>query len=186
MQGGRIPRPADCAGTKVMSKKKSPLPRYLATTGLLWLMWVVLTASFAVQELAVGLLVAALAALFTWRSPRFGGSVLMMPKRFLYAMLYIPYLVKEIAKANVDVARRVLGKKLLIKPGIVKVRTRLKSPLGRLILANSITLTPGTLSVDMRDEDFFIHWINVESDDIQQASRKIVAGFEKYLEVIFG
>jgi multicomponent Na+:H+ antiporter subunit E len=87
--------------------------------------------------------------------------------------------------SNFDVARRVLSPKLDINPGIVKVRTRLKNPVGRLILANSITLTPGTLSVDIVDDHLYIHWVDVKAQDVEQASRRIAASFEKFLEVIF-
>ncbi|MBU1535998.1 Na+/H+ antiporter subunit E, partial [Myxococcota bacterium] len=76
--------------------------------------------------------------------------------------------------------------KLNINPGIVKVKTTLKSPMGRLLLANSITLTPGTLTVEIEGEYLFIHWIDVSSTDVDAASEKIVKGFEKYLEVFYG
>jgi len=73
-----------------------------------------------------------------------------------------------------------------VKPGIVKVRTRLKSRMGRLLLANSITLTPGTLTVELNGEWLYIHWVTVESADIEAATQNIVAGFERYLEVMYG
>jgi len=73
-----------------------------------------------------------------------------------------------------------------IKPGIVEVETKLKSKLGRMILANSITLTPGTLTVKVENDIFFIHSINVEHSDIEGATKDIVAKFEKYLKVIYG
>ena len=110
----------------------------------------------------------------------------LTPKRLAYSLVYILYLFKEIIKANLDVARRVIQPRIPINPGIVEVRTRLKSPIGRMILANSITLTPGTLSVDIKGDHLFIHWIDVTDIDEQKATEKIVAGFEKYLEVIFG
>ncbi|MEA1973527.1 MAG: Na+/H+ antiporter subunit E, partial [Candidatus Cloacimonadota bacterium] len=92
----------------------------------------------------------------------------------------------ELLLANFDVAKRIISPKLPINPGIVKVKTKLKSPIGRTFLANSITLTPGTLTVEMKDEYFYIHWIDVTNDDIDGATRAIVSSFEKYLEVIFG
>ena len=85
-----------------------------------------------------------------------------------------------------DVTRRVLSPSLPINPGIVEVKTRLKSKYARMILANSITLTPGTLTVEIVDDSLFIHWIDVEAKDIKGASEKIVKNFEKYLEVIYG
>jgi len=89
-------------------------------------------------------------------------------------------------KSNLDVAFRVIHLTIQINPGIVKVKTKLKSKLGRTILANSITLTPGTLTVETNGEDYYIHWINITSDDIKGATKQIVSKFEKYLEVIFG
>jgi multicomponent Na+:H+ antiporter subunit E len=54
------------------------------------------------------------------------------------------------------------------------------------MLANSITLTPGTLTVELRDEWIYVHWVTVESADIDAATAEIVAGFERYLEVMYG
>jgi multicomponent Na+:H+ antiporter subunit E len=88
--------------------------------------------------------------------------------------------------SNLRLAAVVLSPSLPIKPGIVKVRTRLKSRMGRLMLANSITLTPGTLTVEMDGEWLYIHWVSVQSPDIEAATAEIVAGFERYLEVIYG
>lgn len=88
--------------------------------------------------------------------------------------------------ANLDMARRVLSPKLPINPGIVKVKTSLKSPMARLILADSITLTPGTFTVDIIDDFIYIHWVDVRSDDIEGATEAIVRKFEKYLEVMYG
>jgi len=68
----------------------------------------------------------------------------------------------------------------------VKVKTKLTSNIAKTILANSITLTPGTLTVDIKDEYLYIHWIEIQHDDLEGATLDIVAKFEKYLEVIFG
>ena len=89
-------------------------------------------------------------------------------------------------KCNLRIAAVVLAPSLPVSPGIVKVRTKLRTPMGRLLLANSITLTPGTLTVEMDGEWFYIHWVTVESADIDKATSDIVAGFERYLEVMYG
>ena len=83
-------------------------------------------------------------------------------------------------------ARRVITPSLPINPGIVEVKTKLKSKMGRMILANSITLTPGTLTIDIQDDILYIHWIDVQSEDIDEATKTIVRKFEKYLEKIYG
>lgn len=107
-------------------------------------------------------------------------------KKIVYSIWYIIFLFIEIIKANMDVAFRVIKPVIPINPGIVSVRTKLKSPIGRMALANSITLTPGTLTVDIKEDKLYIHWIDVTDLDEEAATRKIVSGFEKYLEVIFG
>ena len=88
--------------------------------------------------------------------------------------------------ANLDVARRVISPTIPINPGIVEIKTNLKSDIGRLFLANSITLTPGTLTVDIKDDRLYIHWIDVSSSDVEVATKEIAGKFEKYLEVIYG
>ena len=145
---------------------------YIAWTGA------VVPANIAVMG-AASLLIA---GLMVSRRPLPGIS----PKRIAYGVAYLGYLFIAIVRSNLDVAARVLRRRIPINPGIVKVRTRLKSRVGRMILANSITLTPGTLSVEMQGDCLFVHWIDVQDCDEQGATEEIVAGFEKYLEVIFG
>jgi len=94
-------------------------------------------------------------------------------------------LFAEIIRANLDVAYRVVHPKMPIKPGIVVIRTELKQDLAKLLLANSITLTPGTFTLDILGDRLLIHWINVKSEDTEQATRMIGERFEKYLRVIF-
>ena len=102
---------------------------------------------------------------------------------FLYYILLFLWLC---LKANIDVAYRVLHPKLPINPGIVKVHTNLKNPIAIAALANSITLTPGTLTIDITEDGFlYIHWINVLSEDIDQATKYIVSSFENILLKIF-
>jgi multicomponent Na+:H+ antiporter subunit E len=116
------------------------------------------------------------------KSPR----KLFAPARYFWALCYIPVLFFYMAIANLDVVYRVIHPKMPIKPGIVKVKTSLTSESGRTALANSITLTPGTMSVDITDDGhLYIHWINVKATDVEGASRRIVAHFEKLLSRIF-
>ena len=152
---------------------------------ILFAVWVMLT-DFSPQEMILGG-VAALVIVFLFHS-RLAvlGDVKLNPRSLVYMVMYLFVFMWELLKSNIDVARRVISPKLPINPGIVKVKTRLKSPLGRAFLANSITLTPGTLTVEMKDEYFYIHWIDVTHDDIEGATESIVSNFEKYLEIIFG
>ena len=81
--------------------------------------------------------------------------------------------------------RRVLHPALPIKPGIVKVKTNLKTDVGRTTLANSITMTPGTITVDIIDDIIYVHWIYVSSTDPEIYTEKISGRFEKYIRRIF-
>jgi multicomponent Na+:H+ antiporter subunit E len=67
----------------------------------------------------------------------------------------------------------------------VRVRTELTTRLGKTFLANSITLTPGTLTVDVDGQDMYIHWINVTSEDTDERTEAIVKRFEGLLKRIF-
>ncbi|MGQ9629304.1 MAG: Na+/H+ antiporter subunit E [bacterium] len=107
-------------------------------------------------------------------------------RRYLWFLYYIPIFFYYMMMANLDVAYRVVHPKMPIRPGIVKVRTKLRSESGRTALANSITLTPGTMTVDITDDGYlYIHWINVRYTDIEEATKFIVSRFERILEKIF-
>jgi len=91
----------------------------------------------------------------------------------------------ELVKSNLDVARRIISPSLPINPGIVKFKTKLTSEYAKMVLANSITLTPGTLSLDIIDDTFYIHWIDVKTLDPEEVRMEIAEKFEKILIKIF-
>jgi len=152
----------------------------------LLLFWVLLNGNLALDTLLVGVLASLAIVFFLRESTSFLSEFRATPRAFVASLQYIGYFLKELVKSNIALARIVLAPTLPINPGIVKVRTTLQSKMGRLMLANSITLTPGTLTVEMEGEWLYIHWVNIETDDIDGATQNIVAGFEKYLEVIYG
>ena len=152
----------------------------------LFLFWLLLNGSVAVDVVLVGLGVALLISLLFRDSLAVFSELRATPQALMAALAYVVYFMKELFKANIRLARIVLSPSLPVEPGIVKVRTRLKSRMGRLLLANSITLTPGTLTVELDNEWLYIHWVKVESADVEAATANIVAGFEQYLEVMYG
>jgi len=83
------------------------------------------------------------------------------------------------------VALRVIHPDVPIRPGIIKVRTSLKSDMAKTFLANSITLTPGTLTIDQDGQDLYIHWINIDTPDPAKRAAEIVGRFEPMLRRIF-
>jgi len=111
--------------------------------------------------------------------------MLLNPARWFWFVCYVPYFAYAVVKANLEVAYLVLHPAMPIRPGIVKVRTSLRSDAGLTALANSITLTPGTMTVDVAaDGQLYIHWIYVKAESERDATAQIVAPFEKFLKRI--
>ncbi|MFH0878862.1 MAG: Na+/H+ antiporter subunit E, partial [Lentisphaerota bacterium] len=143
---------------------------FLITTGFAFVIYLLLTAGsgpvlhfWSQEELLAG----AIFSIITGAMGRkfFGQSrpgAVANPLRWIRGLVYVfgPFFV-EMTKANLDVAYRVITGK--IRPGIVKVKSGMKTDMGVLMLANSITLTPGTLTVGIDEEtnDLYIHMINI-------------------------
>ena len=108
---------------------------------------------------------------------------MLNPLRWVIFLVYLigPFFW-AMAKANIDVAYRVISGK--INPGIVKISPGLKTDLGITLLADSITLTPGTLSVDIdeKNNDLYIHWINVTT--LKPTTQHICANFPQWIRRI--
>jgi len=159
--------------------------------GLGWLFVITFALSLALiskfdwSELICGGLVCLIISLFGYHIYFKLGFPPLSPRGFLFSLIYITVLFWEIIKANFDVAYRVIHPKMPIKPGIVVIKTSLKSDLAKMILANSITLTPGTFTLDIIDDNLLVHWINVKTEDVDEATKMIGRRFEKYLRVIF-
>ena len=153
---------------------------------MLLALYLALAGSLDVQELVAG---GVIALVLTWagrRMPPLWRRVRWSAKTPLAAVAFPFVFLKALIHSNLDVAFRVLSPSLPIKPGIVKVETKLQSPMGRLALANAITLTPGTLTVESRDKWLYIHWIDIKDGSVEAATQAIVRQFEKHLEVLFG
>jgi multicomponent Na+:H+ antiporter subunit E len=165
---------------------------FLRVFFLLMICWVLLVWPFPgtpgiLEKWMIGIALSAFVAYLEIRSiPAFPLYLPLSPRRVGWILYYAFRFFKLMFIANLDVAYRVLHPALPIKPGIVKVKTRLTNPLAQLVLANSITLTPGTLVVDMQsDGTLFVHWICVISDDEEVARKMIVEPFEQILVKIF-
>lgn len=148
--------------------------------------WVLMT-GVDWQHLVVGILVSILVAFLMGDMFTFSPKKFMDFKRYALFAWYLVIFGWECIKANIDVAIMVLHPKLPINPGIVKVKTILKTETAITFLANSITLTPGTFVVDLDKEKGFlyIHWLNVKTQDIDEATEIIVKPFEKILKEVF-
>lgn len=160
-----------------------------ATFLCVWAMWIVFTASLDPQELAVGAVASAIVAVLSYKVLSYKGiKVKLHPKRLAYAIAYFPAYIWAEMKSHADVIYRILHPRMPIRPGIVQVPTKLRTDFGVTGLANAITMTPGTISVDVDEEkpSLYVHWINVKAVEPDQTSAKIAKPFERFLGRIFG
>jgi multicomponent Na+:H+ antiporter subunit E len=169
--------------------KKLPLTTKLSRFFMHWflltLVWLGFTNTFAVQEVITGVVVTAIISFLSIRLFTCCDLRILSPGKIFYMLQYIFVFLIALIKSNIDVARRVLSPSLPINPGIVKFKTKLTKNFAKMVLANSITLTPGTLSIDIVDDTFYIHWIDVKTTDPEQAYKEIAEPFEKILLKIF-
>jgi multicomponent Na+:H+ antiporter subunit E len=150
------------------------------------LTWPVVDGKIDLQVTVAGLIASLIVAVLFHEILPKEHHVFISPVRIFWLLVYLPVFFFYVIKANLDVVYRALHPKMPIKPGIVKIRTSLKTESGITALANSITLTPGTLTVDLTNDGFlYIHWINVKSEDVEGATRDIARKFEWFLRRIF-
>ncbi len=150
-----------------------------------FLLWLLLTWTLNNENLILGGIIAVLTGLIFRHHLESIDFKFLHPLRLFWFFIYIPVFTWEMIKANFDVAYRVLHPKMPIDPGIVRVKTQLKTPMGKTFLANSITLTPGTLTVDIDNDSLYIHCINVPDESLEGATASIVKRFEPILKRIF-
>jgi multicomponent Na+:H+ antiporter subunit E len=148
---------------------------FIITTALCFIIYLILTTDsgtlglWSLEEILLGAILSLIVGFLARTLIVKDNFRMINPVRWI---LFIGYLVGpffiSMAKANIDVAYRVITGK--INPGIVKISPNLKTDLGITLLANSITLTPGTLSVDIDEDknDLYIHWINVNKKALEK------------------
>ena len=169
---------------------KTKLPAVLSTFCLCFGFWVLLTWKFTAQELIAGAAVSLAAALFA--SPFFiheNAFWLFNPARLGALFAYVFVFLGELVKANLDVARRCFAGCKDVNPGIVKVPVDLKGDYAEAMLANSITLTPGTITMDIAEQDgktyYYVHWIDVSETDREKAGEIIKGRLENAVRRIW-
>lgn len=159
--------------------------KYIILFILAFLLWLALTFNLSVANLVTGAVAALITTLLFGNMYVTHVEKFLQPARYFWGVIYVFIFTWECIKANLDVAYRVLHPALPVKPGIVRVPLHLKSEMARAMLANSITMTPGTISVDIVDDVLYVHWIYVSSTDPEAYTEKISGRFEKYIAKIF-
>ena len=163
------------------SARRFNFSAFLATFGILIVLWFVLSGHFDLFHVSFGIICSGLVAFlshdllfpdFHWNLGR---------GHFLRFMGYLPWLFYQIVLANLHVAKMVLHPKMPIDPRIIRFKTKLENDLAMSTLGNSITLTPGTITVDIREGEFFVHALT------QKVANDLLSGeMENRVAAIFG
>jgi len=151
------------------------------------LVWIALTDIKNYQEIIAGIIASFLVTLLAGHFLVTTEKSRNILRRFYFIVLYLFRFIWEMIKANIHVAYLVIHPLLPIKPGIVKIKTGLKKDSAITVLCNSITLTPGTMTMDVNEEtkELYIHWIDVKETEEGKATNEISQKFEKILTEIF-
>ena len=158
--------------------------KYVATFLVLFSSYILL-AGFHVQELILGALVSVILTLILAKLVNYTIDYRFPVKLLVFIFAYLPVFTWQLILSNIDVARRVLSPHIPLNPGFVKIKTELKGDFAKLALANSITLTPGTLSVDVDGQYIYVHTVDVKGKNLEENTKEISGKFEKLLGGIF-
>ena len=133
----------------------------------LTIVWLLLSGFFEPLLLILGSLSVLLVVLLVKKMDRIDGEVKSVPlsPKFLYFLLW---LAGEVVKSSIDVARLVWKPALKLSPVVFRIQTNRQSKLGKVTYVNSITLTPGTVAVDIEDQTITVHALRQQTaDDLQ-------------------
>ena len=160
--------------------------KYVATFLVLFVSYIAL-AGIHVQELLLGAIVSAILTVILAKHVNYTIDYRFPVKLLVFIFAYLPLFVWQLVLSNLAVARIVLSPRIKkhLNPGFVKINTDLKGDFAKLTLANSITLTPGTLSVDIDGNDIYIHTVYIKGKTPEENRQNISAKFEKVLGVVF-
>jgi multicomponent Na+:H+ antiporter subunit E len=138
--------------------------RFLYTFSALFLFWLALSGQFSALFLVSGAAAALLVAALAVRDDALPGPAFMVR-----LAAYLPWLFWQIILSSLDVAYRVLHPARPISPRLLRIKNPCRTPLGTALLANSITLTPGTVTLDAGAEELLVHSVSEEAAAALQA-----------------
>ena len=132
---------------------------------VLFAFWLLLSGRYQAKYIIIGAIAAALVTFFTndlfyavlQRGERLGVKPRQVLQQIWRFLLYIPWLLIQIVLANVQVAYLVLHPRMPIEPGLLLFRTKMRKGIAQVTLANSITLTPGTITASLDEGNYIIH-----------------------------
>ncbi len=147
----------------------------------LWAIWLLLNDTIAMGHVVLGGL---LATVIPWLTSSFWPDKTLI-KRPLLLMKFILVVLFEIVTANIVVAKLILGRNSKLNPGFIQYGLQIKSPVGIGLLANTISLTPGTVSCDLSSDSRFLLIHSLHIEDAAAIKDDIYRKFERPLEEIF-
>lgn len=137
-----------------MGKKQGAIILFV----LLFLFWIILSFKIDLTIAVIGFLVSLMVVFFNYDLVFNNQEAMKLTFRLLYKLLRLFFvLIFNIVKSNIEVAKIVLSKNMPIDPGFETIKNPLKKELNQALFANAITLTPGTLTVEMDDEEIVVH-----------------------------
>ncbi len=163
--------------------------RIVASSVLSFVVWIILLPRITVELMLAGMLVAVLTG---WALGRyaFEGATrgFLDPRRWVYFLVYLFVLMRGILLAGILLAKVILRRDMPIQPGVVAIPTRLRKRWELTLLANSITLTPGTFFLDMNEEErmMYVHWISIKSEAVDEIRRMVTERYERIISKVFG
>lgn len=139
----------------------------LATFAVMLFFWVILSGMFDAFHLSLGVICCLLIAHFSHDLLFFGDGKYSSIKSLLGMLAYLPWLFYEIVLANLQVAYIVLHPRMydLLDPHVIRFKTKLKRPISKVTFAQSITLTPGTITVSIHDDEFSVYALTRSASD---------------------
>ncbi len=139
--------------------------RAVATAVTLFSLWLLMSGIYKPMIIGFGATAAIVAVYVSRRMDQVDGDKISLILNPLKSLGYLCWLLVEIAKSNLAVTRVILSGIMPIRQNIFRVPSRQRSDLGQVIFANSITLTPGTITVETEDDHFWVHALAFAQED---------------------
>lgn len=159
------------------------------TTGLwsvLFVIWVAANSSFDPVVLVLGLAITGGIAIALTRTPTVWDGLRAGPQPILSVLRFTGIFLREVVRSNLAMLRIVYAPRIDIRPGITPTRVRLASPMGRFVLANTVTLTPGSLVMDLENDTLTVHALDLATTDVDANTAAVSGPFEPTLARAFG
>ena len=144
--------------------------KFVLTALIMFAFWIFLSGKYSFILLLSGVISSLLVSYMSNDLLIGNGDIKLGFIRTIRFIRFLPWLLWQIVLANIDLALRTLHPKIPINPILINIKNNLKTDLGMVILANSITLTPGTVTIDVNENEFLVHVIS------EKAAQSLISG----------